>query len=94
MTSVKLAMFGAAASTLLLFGCTAVPTPSALASGGDVAATAPTRVDTFLLADAQKLQVHELYRMSDAKAVVIVTQANGDAAVRGMAPAKKSMQGA
>ena len=92
MKSVKLAMFCAAASTLMLYGCTTGPTPSALASGGDVAATAPSRVDNFLLADAQKLEGHELYRMGDAKAVVIVSQANGDAAVRGLAGDLKALQ--
>ena len=94
MTSVKLAVFGAAASALLVYGCTTGPAPSALASGGNVAATSPARIDNFLLADAQKLEGHELYRMADAKAVVIVTQANGDAAVRGMAPAIKGLQAA
>ncbi|HZZ32264.1 MAG TPA: hypothetical protein VFE10_09755 [Phenylobacterium sp.] len=94
MTSVKLAVFGAAASALLVYGCTTGPAPSALASGGNVAATTPARVDNFILADAQKLEGHELYRMGDAKAVVIVTQANGDAAVRAMAGDLKSLQAA
>jgi hypothetical protein len=96
MTSVKLAVFGAAASALLVYGCTTGSAPSALMSGGNASATAatPARVDNFLLADAQKLEGHELYRMADDKAVVIVTQANGDAAVRGLAPALKSLQAA
>ena len=94
MTPMKLAVFGACASALLVYGCSTGPAPSALASGGDVAATTPARVDNFTLADAQKLEGHELYRMADAKAVVIVTQANGDATVRAMAPAIKSLQDA
>ena len=94
MTSMKLAVFGACASALLVYGCSTGPAPSALASGGNVAATTPVRVDNFILADAQQLEGHELFRMADAKAVVIVTQANGDAAVRAMAPAIKSLQDA
>ena len=38
-----------------------------------------------MLAD-QNLVAHELYRMAQAPAVLIVTQANGDAVVRGLAP--------
>jgi hypothetical protein len=43
------------------------------------AAALPAKADNFMLADAN-LQSHELYRMADAPAIVIVTQANGDPA--------------
>ena len=33
----------------------------------------PATVDNFMLVDAQNLEAHELYRMADAKAVVLVT---------------------
>ena len=59
--------------------------PSAMASAGNVAATAPMRVSNFLLVD-QNLEAHELYRLADAPAVVIVTQANGDAVTQKLAP--------
>jgi thiol-disulfide isomerase/thioredoxin len=59
--------------------------PSAMASAGNVSATAPMRVSNFLLVD-QNLEAHELYRLADAPAVVIVTQANGDAATQKLAP--------
>src|SRR6185437_15927699 len=48
-------------------------------------ATAPMRVTNFLLVD-QNLEAHELYRLADAPAVVLVTQANGDGVIRGLAP--------
>ncbi len=66
-------------------GCAANEGPhSALASAAPAAATASVRVDNFLLVD-QTLVAHELYRMSDASAVVLVTQQNGDAVIRGAA---------
>jgi hypothetical protein len=40
------------------------------------------------------MEAHELYRLADAKAVVIVTQANGDAVVRSQAPALKALKAA
>jgi hypothetical protein len=59
--------------------------PNALASAAPVAATTARHVDNFMLVD-QDLEAHELYRLGDAPAVVIVTQANGDSVVRGLAP--------
>ena len=70
----------------LLAGCAANHTaPNALASAAPAAATAAMRVSNFLLVD-QNLEAHELYRLADAPAVVIVTQQNGDAVVRSLAP--------
>ncbi|TAL28544.1 MAG: hypothetical protein EPN98_22985 [Phenylobacterium sp.] len=43
-----------------------------------------------MLVDAN-LEAHELYRMNDASAVVLVTQANGDAVIRGLAPQLKAL---
>ena len=58
------------------------------------AAAAPAlKADNFRLTSAD-LQSYELYPMVDAKAVVIVTQANGDAAVRQAAPALKALKAA
>jgi hypothetical protein len=45
----------------------------------------PSQVGNFFLAD-QDLLGHELYRMADAKAVVILTYARGDSALRADAP--------
>ena len=58
--------------------------PSALASAAPASAATSVRVDNFLLVD-QHLVAHELYRMSDAPAVVLVTQQNGDPAMRSQA---------
>jgi mono/diheme cytochrome c family protein len=61
--------------------------PNALASASPTSAVAASnaRVGNFLLVD-QNLEAHELYRLADAPAVVIVTQQNGDAVIRGLAP--------
>ena len=72
-------------SVAAIAGCAANGgAPSALASATPTAASASVRVDNFLLVD-QNLVAHELYHMSDASAVVLVTQQNGDAVVRGQA---------
>jgi hypothetical protein len=90
----KLGALALLASTAALVGCTSDATaPNALMHGAGVAATAmtPTKVDNFMLVDAD-MEAHELYRLADAKAVVIVTQANGDAVIRGEAGALKSLR--
>ncbi|MBS0363333.1 MAG: redoxin domain-containing protein, partial [Proteobacteria bacterium] len=75
------------ASAATLAACANDQTSSALAHGTGVAATAasPTRVDNFMLVD-QNLEAHELYRLADAPAIVLVTQQNGDAVVQKLAP--------
>lgn len=47
------------------------------AAGADTTSKAPTKVENFTLTD-QAGATHELYSLSDAPAIVIVTQANGD----------------
>ncbi|HEY2357399.1 MAG TPA: redoxin family protein [Phenylobacterium sp.] len=85
------------ASTAAIAGCSSDATsPNALAQGASATATvamAPVSVDNFMLVDAN-MEAHELYRLADAKAVVIVSQANGDAVMRGLAPALKSLKAA
>src|SRR5690349_14788528 len=49
------------------------------------ATAAPTKADNFRLVDATGIS-HELYRLKDAPAVVLVTQAVGAADVKAMAP--------
>ncbi|HEX4710263.1 redoxin family protein [Phenylobacterium sp.] len=97
MKSAKLGVLALLASTAAIVGCSSDATsPNALAHGAGVAATAavaPVAVDNFMLVD-QNMEAHELYRLADAKAVVIVTQANGDAVMRGLAPALKSLRAA
>ncbi|WP_372787004.1 peroxiredoxin family protein, partial [Phenylobacterium sp.] len=56
-------------------------------------AAAPATVDDFMLAD-QNLLARQLYRMSDDKAVVLVTYASGDAALRADARALMALKAA
>jgi hypothetical protein len=95
MNGAKLGVLALLASTAALCGFAARDTAasSATAHASGVAATAPAKVDNFMLVDAD-MEAHELYRLADAKAVVIVTQANGDAVVRSLAPTLKTLKAA
>ena len=66
--------------------------PSAAAAGESEIAT-PAKVDNFRLSD-QKLESHELYRMADASAVVILTVQNGCPVCRNTAASLKALQAA
>ncbi|HEY2750955.1 MAG TPA: hypothetical protein VGI62_06315, partial [Phenylobacterium sp.] len=71
--SARLGVLGAAASALLACGCTTDIASNALAQGASATASvaeAPRRVDNFMLVDAD-MEAHELYRLADAKAVVL-----------------------
>src|SRR4051794_32152898 len=63
----------------------------ARADGAPVAG--PARVGDFMLAD-QNLLAKQLYHMADAKAVVIVTYAPGDAVLKAEAPGLMAMKAA
>ncbi|HEY8618375.1 redoxin domain-containing protein [Phenylobacterium sp.] len=85
-------VLGLLATTAVLASCTTdnATTSSALAANAldnaaSVAEAAPARVDNFMLVD-QNLEAHELYRLADAKAVVIVSHAAGDPEIRRLAP--------
>jgi mono/diheme cytochrome c family protein len=97
MSGAKLGVLALLAGTAAIYGCTSAATsPNALSHGSGVAATAamaPATVDNFMLVDAD-MEAHELYRLADAKAVVIVAQSNGDAVMRGQAPALKALKAA
>ncbi len=97
MTANRLGLIAALlATTSVVAGCASdSAAPSAMAAGSTVnaSATAAATVDNFMLVDAN-LEAHELYRMTDASAVVLVTQANGDAATRKLAPALKAWSAA
>jgi mono/diheme cytochrome c family protein len=80
-------------ATTALGGCASDKgAPHAQAAGAalDAAAVTPRTVDNFMLVDAN-MEAHELYRLSDAPAVVIVTQANGDAVLQHAAGDLKAM---
>ena len=90
MNGAKLGVLALLASTAAIMGFSNdAGAPNAQAHSA--AATAATSVDNFMLVD-QNMEAHELYRLADAKAVVIVTQANGDAAMRGLSPALKNLK--
>lgn len=59
----------------------------------DAPAAAPQMVDDFRLPD-QNLLGRQLYRLSDAKAVVLITYASGDAAIRADAKTYAALQAA
>jgi hypothetical protein len=97
MSSARIVVLGTVASAALLFGCSTNGAQSALdnatgASATEVATAAtPATVDNFMLVD-QNLQAHELYRLADAKAIVIVSTANGCPIARAMTPALKALR--
>src|SRR5688572_31563556 len=87
----RLGILGLLATTALISGCASDAQQAALTGQAiNASATAPGSVDNFMLVDAN-LEAHELYRMTDASAVVIVTQANGDAVIRGLAPQLRTL---
>ena len=80
------------ASTALLGSCAAAGQQAASAPdhASLAAATAPVQADNFMLVD-QDLEAHELYRLADARAVVLVTHSVGDAVVRGLTPSLNAL---
>src|SRR6185437_3808618 len=84
MNAAKLGVFGLLASAAALYGFTGDTSPSK-------APAASAQVNDFLLVD-QNFEAHQLYRLADAKAVVLVTQANGDSVIRGLAPQLKALK--
>jgi len=87
----RIGLLGLLATTALVAGCASDSQQAALTgSAVNASATTPASVDNFMLVDAN-LEAHELYRMTDASAVVLVTQANGDAAIRALAPQLKTL---
>jgi hypothetical protein len=83
----------------LLAGCTTDgQAPNALASNTNVAAVEtaaatpmPMKIDNFMLAD-ETLMGHELYRLADAKAIVLITQGNGCPISRNLAPRVRELK--
>jgi hypothetical protein len=80
-----------AATAALALGGASHGVSAARAQGAPAAS--PARVDDFLLAD-QNLFGRQLYRMGDDKAVVLVTYAAGDAALRADAKALMALKAA
>ena len=99
MTKAHLSALVTTAATALLFGCTTDGSaPNALSVAAPAAATeqvaarpAPTTIDNFMLSDTEFMG-HELYRMTDAKAIVIVTTGNGCPIARNLTPHLKALK--
>ncbi|MFI4964202.1 MAG: redoxin family protein [Caulobacterales bacterium] len=96
MISARLGVFGAAVSALLVYGFSSGPATNATQQGEAASATAAmpkaATVDNFMLVDAQHLEAHELYRMADDKAIVLVSTGNGCPIARAMMPALKALR--
>ena len=93
--SARLGVFGAAVSALLVSGFAAAPAANNAADAASASAAAVPglqRVDNFMLVDAQNLEAHELYRMGDAKAIVLVSTGVGCPIARAMTPALKALR--
>ncbi|MFZ5721387.1 MAG: redoxin domain-containing protein [Pseudomonadota bacterium] len=99
MTKTRISALSAAAATAaLLASCTtdgqapnamSAATPTAAAE--TTTAVAPATIDNFMLADSDYMG-HELYRMSDAKAIVLISHANGCPIVRNLAPRLRELK--
>ncbi len=93
----RLAALGSVAAAALLFGCTTDgAAPNALSAGAqasavEVGVASSGVIDNFMLADTNYMG-HELYRMGDAKAIVIVTHGNGCPIVRSLTPALMALK--
>jgi hypothetical protein len=99
MMSARIGVFGAAVSALLVYGCSTAPATNALTSAKTASATeatmvstTPATVDNFMLVDAQHMEAHDLYRMADDKAVVLVSMGVGCPISRAMTPALKALR--
>lgn len=99
MTKAFFSALASTAATALLLGCVANDTaPSALSASASAAAVervaaapAQATIDNFMLSDTDFMG-HELYRMTDAKAIVIVTTGNGCPIARNLTPHLKALQ--
>ncbi|HEX4709407.1 redoxin domain-containing protein [Phenylobacterium sp.] len=99
MMSARIGVLGAAVGALLVYGCSSTEAVNALTTGQSASATetmaaaaTPATIDNFMLVDAQKLEAHELYRMADDKAIVLVSTGNGCPIARAMMPALKALR--
>ncbi len=82
MTKARIAMLLAGTALLGGWAADSAKAPSAQAAAAPAAATTAARVDNFMLVD-QNLVAHELFRLGDAPAIVIVSQSMADPHVGG-----------
>ncbi|MDB5475359.1 MAG: hypothetical protein JWP49_870 [Phenylobacterium sp.] len=90
----RIGVLAALGGAALIYGFTSdglVGQAAHKAIAAESAAGQPLRVDNFMLVD-QNLAAHELYRLSDKPAIVLITQMNGCPISRSQAPAYKELQ--
>lgn len=93
-TMLKAAAVATAVAGMLSLGFIGLrgPAPS-VAQADEGVVISPAKVDNFRLSD-QNFESHELYRLADASAVVIITQQNGCPVSRNTASSMKALQAA
>jgi peroxiredoxin len=90
----RIGVLAALGGAALIYGFTSdglVGQAAHKAIAAEAASAQPLRVDNFMLVD-QDLASHELYRLSDKPAIVLITQMNGCPISRSQAPAYKELQ--
>jgi peroxiredoxin len=90
----RISVLAALGGAALIYGFTSdglVGPAAHKAIAAEAASAQPLRVDNFMLVD-QDLASHELYRLSDKPAIVLITQMNGCPISRSQAPAYKELQ--
>ena len=93
MRTARIGVLAAVGAAALAFGFASdgVSTAAHKAVAAEAASAQPTRVGNFMLVD-QNLEAHELYRMADKPAIVLITQMNGCPISRSQAPAYKELE--
>jgi peroxiredoxin len=93
MKAARIGVLAAVGAAALAYGFASDGVSSAAhkAVAAEAASAQPMRVGNFMLVD-ENLAAHELYRMADKSAIVLITQMNGCPISRSQAPAYKELQ--
>jgi hypothetical protein len=94
MITARIAVLAALGGAALVYGLSSdggSPLAKSAMAATTAAGTSLGRADNFMLVD-QNLEAHELYRMTDASAIVIISQEDGCPISRAMAPVYNELQ--
>ncbi|HSV03702.1 MAG TPA: redoxin domain-containing protein [Phenylobacterium sp.] len=93
MKAARLGLLAALGGAALVYGLASdgLSTHGARSIAAEAAAAQPTTVGNFMLVD-ENLNAHELYRMADKPAIVLITQMDGCPISRSQAPAYKELE--
>ena len=93
MKTARIGVLAALGGAALVYGLASdgLSSHGARSVAAESAAAQPTTVGNFMLVD-QNLQAHELYRMADKPAIVLITQMDGCPISRSQAPAYKELE--